>query len=1185
VEGENGRVEALGIVRLDADQGRLYLRPIRWQLTSAEESINELETRGEVLLAAIWSPGTEWEEVLQGVTFAASGAVDASLANPFLAGGVAVGRLELEARVRPGEVTLEAARARLNRGELRVAGGVNRAEGVNLQIELEDVRYRLDHGLTTLMNADLRLTRAPDTPARLTGDLVIERGALRRDLQLDRQILSLLFGPRELESAEPGALDKLQLDITLSTLEGVWVRNNLADLRVDWNPARIQGTLGQPLVRGRFDLDPGGRMTAFGQTVRIDEGSLILSGDPDIEPRLILETTSSLEDPSLNQDERWYADTGWGSRGAWETGFFGPGEGDTAEALTAGVTTHYTERLAAAMGSSLTGTEISYQALPLFGESNTEARWNLSQRISPRVTYINSRNPREAEGTTNLVELHGFAFAPSVIVQLFENDQGNRGATLQQVLQLGGGKATDSEPRLGRLRVEAPKGVSRRRARQAAGFRRGDPFPEGSDFDVEIDISEHMRRTGFPGARVRARAEPPRRGLVDVEVIIDPGPVVRAVFEGDIPVRARRRDIALLYQPERLAEGPSIAEMRRATVQALRGQGFIEPEVALEVELDDPQDPTGARTVRVRSDGGRRIDPVLLEFDGVDEETETVLLALFDTLLERVELAAGTPGADAFLKQSLRRLGYPDAQVTSRQISGDGRELMVSVDPGPQRRIGAVEVVGMPPAEANRLSRILPLSVGEPLRAEALTRAAAAIDDDLRRRGHTEARVDVELKEMDPELEEIEVGLIVQPGPSYRVAEVRLEGLRATDPQWAENVAGIELEGVLTADAIGDARRRLHRTGIFRSIAASSAPLDESLKPDPVDPMSSTAAAVTLDLRERPRFSLSYGGRWESGEAVGGAVYFTDRNFLGRGRTMGIRGIYMGTNDRSVGVYHAWPQVGGSKALLELFAEAGTEVDSRIITEGVEGWAQVTLPLSARRQTRFYTLYQDREFTAEEPDLKDLLDEDAVNLFLGWQFVFDTRDRALGLRAQRGLFVGFDLSASSEALGSDFGEVRLFAQGKLFQPVGPERLHRRSELPLNWAQSVRVGWLEPFEGVIPRVDRLTAGGEYSVRGYRTDSLGPLDEAGNPLGGEVFFVLNEELHVPLWRDIAGVAFFDAGNVWATSSQVDSDLFTSVGVGLRSPSPIGPLRLDVAFALDRRPDIDPDYKIYLGFGPTF
>jgi outer membrane translocation and assembly module TamA len=81
-----------------------------------------------------------------------------------------------------------------------------------------------------------------------------------------------------------------------------------------------------------------------------------------------------------------------------------------------------------------------------------------------------------------------------------------------------------------------------------------------------------------------------------------------------------------------------------------------------------------------------------------------------------------------------------------------------------------------------------------------------------------------------------------------------------------------------------------------------------------------------------------------------------------------------------------------------------------------------------------------------------------------------------------------------------------------------------------------------------------------------------------------FVTNQELRFPLWTLLSGVAFFDAGNVWATLDDVESTLFKSIGVGLRADSPIGPLRLDFAYPLDRR-ESDPEYKVYFGLGQTF
>ena len=89
----------------------------------------------------------------------------------------------------------------------------------------------------------------------------------------------------------------------------------------------------------------------------------------------------------------------------------------------------------------------------------------------------------------------------------------------------------------------------------------------------------------------------------------------------------------------------------------------------------------------------------------------------------------------------------------------------------------------------------------------------------------------------------------------------------------------------------------------------------------------------------------------------------------------------------------------------------------------------------------------------------------------------------------------------------------------------------------------------------------------------------------PLGGEVFLILNHELYLPLWGALRGVAFLDAGNVWESTSTIDSEIFTSIGVGLRWSSPVGPLRLDLAHALDRREGIDPEFKVYFGFGNIF
>ena len=92
-----------------------------------------------------------------------------------------------------------------------------------------------------------------------------------------------------------------------------------------------------------------------------------------------------------------------------------------------------------------------------------------------------------------------------------------------------------------------------------------------------------------------------------------------------------------------------------------------------------------------------------------------------------------------------------------------------------------------------------------------------------------------------------------------------------------------------------------------------------------------------------------------------------------------------------------------------------------------------------------------------------------------------------------------------------------------------------------------------------------------------------------IGGNHYQLFNAELRfpIPLYNSLAGAVFFDAGNVWSRSSEMQfRDVRTSVGAGIRFRTPIGPLRLDYGRQL--RPGLDPEEKkweIHFGVGHVF
>jgi len=117
-----------------------------------------------------------------------------------------------------------------------------------------------------------------------------------------------------------------------------------------------------------------------------------------------------------------------------------------------------------------------------------------------------------------------------------------------------------------------------------------------------------------------------------------------------------------------------------------------------------------------------------------------------------------------------------------------------------------------------------------------------------------------------------------------------------------------------------------------------------------------------------------------------------------------------------------------------------------------------------------------------------------------------------------------------------------------------------------------IGYVKGFGGKeIPVYERFYLGGINTIRGFRTRSIGPKDTATNEvIGGDKEVFANFEYIFPLVeaQRVKGLIFFDAGNAYDTNIDL-GDLRTSAGVGIRWFSPVGPLRLEWGYNLDKRP----------------
>jgi outer membrane protein insertion porin family len=205
------------------------------------------------------------------------------------------------------------------------------------------------------------------------------------------------------------------------------------------------------------------------------------------------------------------------------------------------------------------------------------------------------------------------------------------------------------------------------------------------------------------------------------------------------------------------------------------------------------------------------------------------------------------------------------------------------------------------------------------------------------------------------------------------------------------------------------------------------------------------------------------------------------------------------------------------------------------------------------------------------------LDVTIYKNILSTSLIVDRRDSLIG--PARGHYWSFTLQGAPTWLRNDVPFVKTFGQLITFVPLAREVV---------WAASYRLGVAGNLGDslVLLPDDRFRAGGIDSVRGFAQDSLGPkFPDSDVATGGKAIAVFNQEIRFPIYRWFHGGAFFDAGNVYAESSDFDPfDLRYSAGAGLRVLLPFGLFRLDWARALDREPGEDAS-QFWFSFGHAF
>ena len=553
----------------------------------------------------------------------------------------------------------------------------------------------------------------------------------------------------------------------------------------------------------------------------------------------------------------------------------------------------------------------------------------------------------------------------------------------------------------------------------------------------------------------------------------------------------------------------------------------------------------------------RRLD----RFD-LDEDTERILSAYREAgyFAAALESRVQPVGEDRVVVQFALAEGQP-MQLESWQLA------LVSSESEPRP---------ITEAEEQRVMQQLPTADTERFGAGLYREIREALMTESAEMGFPHARLKGGAS-VDPETNLASVDWTLELGPRTFFGPIDIEGLTQIDREVVLRELRFEPGEPFAPSKLEASERKLIQTGLFRSVAigrGESGSSDESQE-------EAAELATQVRVEESPLRSLRGSIGYGTEDGPRGEVSLVWRNFLGDARRLQARGfgsLLDAGFEASLGQPYIWGERGRgdfavsalrqSRPGYEAFVSGSTGLLTLYLDRGREG------PWSLQMGPGF-ELAQILEFQIDSPEDERGPRQSLISTWYTaarYQRVDDPLNPRSGLRAELGSEVG------GRYVGSDLDYHRWELDLRAYLPVGP----------LVWAMRASATTLDPIGqniGDVPLTRRLYSGGTNSVRGFGFQKLGPEDSRNDPTGGLSRLEVAAELRIPVWGRLGLIGFVDAGDVSAASwNWRPTELRAAAGPGLRIDTPVGPLRFDFAFLLNRPRNTDP-FRFHLSVGQAF
>jgi outer membrane protein insertion porin family len=469
----------------------------------------------------------------------------------------------------------------------------------------------------------------------------------------------------------------------------------------------------------------------------------------------------------------------------------------------------------------------------------------------------------------------------------------------------------------------------------------------------------------------------------------------------------------------------------------------------------------------------------------------------------------------------------------------------------------------------------------------------------------------------------------VTEGRQTRVRRILLSGYTRTRTKVIQREIRVKPGAPLREGDVVDSQRRLYNLGVFNRVTIEPQNPDGSDPDKDIVVLVEEAKRYTMayggGFEVQRLASTTNPTAGELQAAPRGIFELTKVNLTGRADSLSMKVRGSTIEDRALLGYSIPNMFGSPHFSSQATAYTEKTQDINTFTEmRYEVSGQLT-----DQATPFTTLlyrYAFRKVLVSSLNIASeeipLFEQPTLVSEFGVTWLRDKRDNPAD--ASKGSFNSADFNIASTSIGSSASFLRFLFQNSTYHPIKRRFSIARSMRigilePFANTQSLTFpppaanectarATPGPTAEIIPLPERFFAGGGTSLRGFALNQAGPRDPCtGFPVGGQALLVLNQEFRFPMrlpyiGTSLGGAFFYDGGNVYSRLSRITFRAYSpkpvfalrdpaqpasatnptvcvynctnelnyfahTIGFGIRYATPVGPIRIDLGYQINR------------------